>query len=47
MTSAPSRPWCIYLLRCADGSLYTGVTVNLQRRLAQHNGTLGGGPRYT
>ncbi|QIB67579.1 GIY-YIG nuclease family protein [Kineobactrum salinum] len=32
---------------CADGSLYTGVTVNLQRRVQQHNGTLAGGPRYT
>ncbi|MDP4918041.1 MAG: GIY-YIG nuclease family protein [Haliea sp.] len=39
--------WTVYLLRCADGSLYTGVTVDLQRRLAQHNGERAGGPRYT
>ena len=27
----------VYMLRCADGTLYTGWTVNLQRRLVQHN----------
>lgn len=47
VAGATSQPWCIYLLQCADGSLYTGVTVNLPRRLAQHNGVLVGGPRYT
>ena len=39
--------WTVYLLQCADGSLYTGVTVDLRRRLAQHNGERAGGPRYT
>ncbi|MDO8861781.1 GIY-YIG nuclease family protein [Haliea sp. E1-2-M8] len=39
--------WAVYLLQCADGSLYTGVTLDLQRRLAQHNGERVGGPRYT
>lgn len=39
--------WVVYLLQCADGSLYTGVTLDLQRRLAQHNGERAGGPRYT
>ena len=34
-----------YLLRCADGSLYTGVTTDVERRLREHNGT--GGGRYT
>ena len=34
-----------YLLRCADGSLYTGVTTDVERRLREHNGT--GGARYT
>jgi putative endonuclease len=29
------RAW-VYLLRCADGSLYTGWTVDLERRLASH-----------
>ena len=39
--------WTVYLLRCADGSLYTGITTNLTRRLRQHNGELAGGARYT
>ncbi len=39
--------WSVYLLRCADGCLYTGVAADLQRRLRQHNGELVGGPRYT
>jgi putative endonuclease len=39
--------WSVYILRCADGSLYTGVALDLQKRLLQHNGHLAGGPRYT
>ncbi|MEM9254854.1 MAG: GIY-YIG nuclease family protein [Pseudomonadota bacterium] len=39
--------WSVYLLRCGDGSLYTGVTRDLVRRLRQHNGEIKGGPRYT
>jgi len=39
------RNWFLYLLRCADGTLYTGVTTDLQRRLEEHNG--GRGSRYT
>jgi len=35
----------VYLLRCADGSLYCGWTVDLERRLAAHNS--GTGSRYT
>jgi len=42
-----SGGWFVYLLRCADGTLYTGVTRDLTRRLRQHNGDLAGGPRYT
>jgi predicted GIY-YIG superfamily endonuclease len=37
--------WCVYLLRCADGSLYTGITNDLAKRLAAHRG--GRGARYT
>jgi putative endonuclease len=40
-------PWCVYLLECADGTLYTGVARDLARRLGQHNGERAGGPRYT
>lgn len=38
-------PWFVYLLSCADGSLYCGVTTDLDRRLAEHNA--GTGARYT
>ncbi len=37
--------WFIYLLRCADGSLYTGITNDVPRRLKQHNA--GTASRYT
>ncbi|MFX1684291.1 GIY-YIG nuclease family protein [Paraburkholderia sp. A1RO-5L] len=38
-------PWFLYLLECADGSVYTGIAVDVQARFAQHaNGT---GARYT
>lgn len=32
---------------CSDGSLYTGITWNLHKRLRQHNGFLWGGAKYT
>ena len=35
----------VYLLRCRDGSLYTGWTVDLERRLARHRS--GAASRYT
>ena len=41
------RNWCVYLLTCADGTLYCGVTSDLERRLAMHNGLLAGGAKYT
>jgi putative endonuclease len=37
-------PWT-YLIECADGSFYAGSTVDLERRLSQHD--LGEGPKYT
>ncbi|MGC8602916.1 MAG: GIY-YIG nuclease family protein [Desulfomonilaceae bacterium] len=37
-------PWQVYLLRCSDGSLYCGVTTDLDRRLREHN--QGVGSRY-
>jgi predicted GIY-YIG superfamily endonuclease/3-methyladenine DNA glycosylase AlkD len=37
--------WFLYLLRCADGSLYTGITNNVSRRCQQHNA--GTASRYT
>ncbi|HET6837469.1 MAG TPA: GIY-YIG nuclease family protein [Gemmatimonadales bacterium] len=34
--------WIVYLARCRDGSLYTGITTDPERRLKQHNQGLGG-----
>jgi len=31
--------WFVYILECADQSLYTGITTNLDRRLDEHNGS--------
>jgi putative endonuclease len=37
--------WCVYLLRCGDGTLYAGATSDLPARLARH--AAGKGARYT
>ncbi len=37
----------VYMLRCEGGSLYTGVTTDPERRLAQHSGEKKNGARYT
>lgn len=39
------RPWFVYLLECRDGSVYTGIAVDVARRYAQH--AAGKGARYT
>lgn len=41
-----TAPWFVYILRCADGTLYTGITTDLSRRVIEHNETLRGA-RYT
>jgi len=41
------RPgWSIYVVRCRDGSLYTGIALDVSRRLAQHAGAGGRGAKY-
>ena len=35
-TRRPSARWLVYLLRCSDGSLYTGITNDLPQRLKTH-----------
>ncbi len=37
--------WSVYILRCKDGSLYTGITTDIDRRLREHLDGKGG--RYT
>jgi putative endonuclease len=39
-------PFSVYILECADGSLYAGYTNDLERRVKQHNGSKQGA-RYT
>ena len=39
--------WCVYIVQCADGSFYTGISTDVTRRLRQHNGELCGGAKYT
>ena len=33
--------WQVYIIRCSDGSLYTGITLDIERRLSQHGGREG------
>ena len=39
------KAWYLYLLECTDGSIYTGITVDVEARFAAH--TAGRGARYT
>ena len=45
MTKTSDDAWFVYLLRCADDSLYTGITKDVSRRCEQHNA--GTASRYT
>lgn len=38
--------WCVYVLRCSDQTLYTGVTNNIEKRLKAHNSS-SAGAKYT
>ena len=37
--------WKLYILQCCDGSLYTGITTDVEKRFAAHNS--GKGAKYT
>ena len=41
----PTITWHLYLIECADGSFYAGITTDVERRLRQH--LSGKGARYT
>lgn len=43
--STPPDGWDVYIARCADGSLYTGIARDAEARIEQHNA--GRGARYT
>ncbi|MDD2646846.1 MAG: GIY-YIG nuclease family protein [Patescibacteria group bacterium] len=36
-----SKPWFIYIVRCRDNSLYTGITIDIDKRIKDHNQGLG------
>jgi predicted GIY-YIG superfamily endonuclease len=38
-------PWFVYVVRCGDGSLYTGIATDVEARVSVHND--GRGARYT
>lgn len=39
------KPWYVYIVECSDGTLYTGITNNLDKRINTHN--KGKGAKYT
>jgi putative endonuclease len=39
------KPWFLYLIECQDGSIYTGITVNVDKRYVAHKA--GKGAKYT
>ncbi len=45
MEHSGSSLYCVYLLECSDGSLYCGIALDPEQRLAKHN--TGKGSRYT
>jgi putative endonuclease len=46
-TRAQSKTWFVYMLRCNDNSLYTGITTHIARRIEEHNAGKASGARYT
>lgn len=45
MTKRSAVGWYTYILKCADGCFYTGITNNLCKRIVEHN--IGVGAKYT
>ncbi len=43
----PHRTWFVYILRCADGTLYTGIALDVARRVVEHNTNNRVGASYT
>ena len=44
--SIPTPQWHLYIVRTRDGALYTGITTDVERRLAEHLADGGRGARY-
>lgn len=45
--SNQQQSWFVYILRCKDDTLYTGITTDLERRVDEHNNGNGKGAKYT
>lgn len=46
--ASSQKQWYVYLVQCADSTLYSGVTTDLDRRVREHNGEFPGrGAKYT
>ncbi|MGJ8619992.1 MAG: GIY-YIG nuclease family protein [Methylophilaceae bacterium] len=44
MTDDKNKPWFLYLIECQDGSIYTGITVDVAKRYRAHE--IGKGAKY-
>ena len=43
--NSDAKSWFVYIARCSDNSLYTGITIDVEARITQHN--IGKGAKYT
>jgi putative endonuclease len=43
--TASGNKWSVYLVRCSDGSIYTGISIDVKNRVEKHN--QGNGAKYT
>ena len=43
--SNPQQPWWVYIVECVDGTFYTGITTDINKRIKKHNS--GDGAKYT
>ncbi len=39
--------WTVYIVRCSDNSLYTGITTDIEKRIGEHNSGNKAGAKYT
>jgi putative endonuclease len=51
MTTTAVKPaaknWHVYIVRCTDSTFYTGIAIDVDKRVAEHNGVGRPGARYT
>jgi putative endonuclease len=47
LTEKPPTIWSVYILRCGDGTLYTGIATDVERRIAEHQSQGPKSAKYT